>query len=554
MLPIPSILLDKVNQAMQTIGNNAEPKMTIIAQKAAKYLNQGSFLNARTIRTGNSLGPLDVCLRREDKYQDPTEIVMLYVEGGYAKVATIPYVHSPDQNFSYQYTIGPATDVACDFDGRFEFIEDHSGIYFDTETIWALVTFGDPYFSIVSSGALTIWQGQTQIISLAGDSIVKCSLLRGWKSINHVLTDQGIICAYTKTDGKVYYRAFCEQEGGSFIWELEHEITEFVPPVSNLGLFRAADFRTGFLAEINGNIQLLLTIRSWSAMGILPDHIFSMISNVQVEVFEILYQDFEHPDEHISSTISNINAGVAGAANTGNGGNGANKGASQSGGAGGSGVVIISYATADFGADSSGGVKTVVGINTIHRFTSSGTLTLTSPNPYYSAYRAIINSCPLDNNDGGYTADSYILYEEALALCNLTLTAENTNEELAQETIAIQAAYDLLVFAPALQVLVVAGGGGGGGGWEGGGGGAGGYLYESNHTLPPGSYPVFVPPVHSPKAPVKYRIITIPEPPSPPIPEPLLAPAPPPPPVFGVPAPPGVDPTCAAPPPCVAAP
>ena len=38
MLPIPSSLLDKVKQAMQTIGNNAEPKMTIIAQKASKFI------------------------------------------------------------------------------------------------------------------------------------------------------------------------------------------------------------------------------------------------------------------------------------------------------------------------------------------------------------------------------------------------------------------------------------------------------------------------------------------------------------------------------------
>jgi len=190
-------------------------------------------------------------------------------------------------------------------------------------------------------------------------------------------------------------------------------------------------------------------------------------------------------------TSNNINAGVAGTPNTGNGGNGANKGSSQSGGAGGSGIVIVSYATGVFGNDSSGGTKTVVGSETIHTFTSSDTLILTSANPYYSAYCAIIGLLPLNNN-GVYTVNSYAAYEIAIALCDLTLTAEDTNEVLTQETIAIQAAYDLLVAMPTLQVLVIAGGGGGGGGWEGGGGGAGGLLSNNNYSIAPGSYPVTI--------------------------------------------------------------
>lgn len=301
MLPIPSSLLNKLKSLKQTVGYNADPHMDVLAQKAAKYLNQGSFLTPRTVRTGNSLGPLDICLRRENFNAEPTEIVMLYIEDGVAKVATLPYVHTPDQNFTYQYTVGPATDVACDFDGRWNYILDRTGLYFDTQTVWALQTFGEPYFALVNGGALNIWQGTTPIITLVNENVLKCSMLRGFKSVNHVLTDQGIICAYIKTDNKAYYRAYCEQEDGSFIWEMEHEIAEFVTPVTNLGIFRTADYRTGFLAEIEGNIQLLLTVRSWSGMASPHEFISASVSGATITVTEIYYGDYQNPDEYITA-------------------------------------------------------------------------------------------------------------------------------------------------------------------------------------------------------------------------------------------------------------
>lgn len=67
---------------------------------------------------------------------------------------------------------------------------------------------------------------------------------------------------------------------------------------------------------------------------------------------------------------------VAGVANTGNGGGGAG-GNINAGGAGGSGVVIISYPT-NSGISATGGSITTSGGDTIHRFTGSGTFTVTS--------------------------------------------------------------------------------------------------------------------------------------------------------------------------------
>lgn len=301
MLDIPSILLNKLNEKIQTIGNNANPRMDVIAQKAAKYLNRGSFLMPNTIRTGDSLGAIDICIRRENFMLDPTEIVMVYIEGGVAKVATLPYASKPTERFTYQYSIGPATDVACDFDGRFEFVSDHSSIYFDTEVVWALQTFGEPYIAVVNSGVLSIWQDETRLIDLVASDVVKCAIHRGWKSVSDVLNDQGVICAFTKSDTKAYYRSYCEQEDGTYIWEVEREITEFVTPVSNISMFRAADYRTGFLAEISGSVHLLLTSRAWSGMAITPDRISAEILSATLSITEINYADYKAEDEVITA-------------------------------------------------------------------------------------------------------------------------------------------------------------------------------------------------------------------------------------------------------------
>ena len=69
-----------------------------------------------------------------------------------------------------------------------------------------------------------------------------------------------------------------------------------------------------------------------------------------------------------------LGTGANGTANTGGGGGGGHSG---SGGSGGSGVVIIRYTTADFGT-CSGGTMSTIGSETMHVFTSSGTLTMVS--------------------------------------------------------------------------------------------------------------------------------------------------------------------------------
>lgn len=290
---IPADLKSKIEQAYQTIHGNNDPKMSVVAQKVTKYLTGGSLLQARTIRTGNSLGPLDICIRREDENADPTEIVMAYIENGMAKVATLPYVHRPDENFVYRYDLGEAVDVACDFDGRWHRITSRAGIYFEKNTIWALVTFGEPYFVRVlpTTGRLLVHHGQTAPIEIVPSGVTHCSLLRGWKNTYLWNHDHGIICAYIR-GGAVCYRTFAQQPPDQpAIWELERVFTQIPTPANHVALSRTNDYRVKILYEVAGQMGWLLTERNWATMAIPPHTVSAAVRDVAVDMIPITYSD-----------------------------------------------------------------------------------------------------------------------------------------------------------------------------------------------------------------------------------------------------------------------
>ena len=69
------------------------------------------------------------------------------------------------------------------------------------------------------------------------------------------------------------------------------------------------------------------------------------------------------------------------------------------------------------------------------------TLSVVNPEDYLS----LVASLPVDNTGDVYTGESWTLYEAAIALCDLTLTARAGQSKLDDEITAIQAALALLV-------------------------------------------------------------------------------------------------------------
>ena len=98
--------------------------------------------------------------------------------------------------------------------------------------------------------------------------------------------DHGLIAAYIKSDGKVYYRNLCEQEDGKLIWDLERQVAGFSGNAVNLNLFITNDYRTGIIIENSqGRIFWFITSRNWAGMAIASDKIVAR-SNIKVEFIE----------------------------------------------------------------------------------------------------------------------------------------------------------------------------------------------------------------------------------------------------------------------------
>ena len=181
-----------------------------------------------------------------------------------------------------------------------------------------------------------------------------------------------------------------------------------------------------------------------------------------------------------------VTAGTGGTANSGGGGGGgAYSGTYANGYNGGSGIVIVSYPTGSITATSSV-APTTSGGNTIHKFITSGTFTVSastfSNSPVVSTYSVglptIVNGKANEVKSVGSTK----------LLKSSTGSAWRTYSQTSRLTIPATAV---------VKVLVVGGGGAGGGNGSGqnvggGGGGGGGVVYNADVSVTSRSYSVVV--------------------------------------------------------------
>lgn len=293
---IPSSIIEKVKKLHQTKAENADPKINLVMQRTHRYIEQGSLLSPYDLWERSNLGPLDIAIRRENRLTAPDKLFLIYIESGIAKVAWIDYIKSiEDKNeWEHLYTIGPAVDVAAEFDGHWERTSPDAEVCFDSPAQWSHVTVGEPYFfRVLPDGSLVVQQGQGTPVTLAESGVTKISALRGWKNTYRWNHDHGLIAAYIR-DGAVCYRNYANQGTETdhlpAAWELERAVTQLPTPAQNVSLFRTNDFRVGFLAESNGEIYWTVTDRNWAGMAIRQHTVIATSSDLLTQMLEVDYR------------------------------------------------------------------------------------------------------------------------------------------------------------------------------------------------------------------------------------------------------------------------
>ncbi|MBS3885954.1 MAG: hypothetical protein KGZ56_02760, partial [Dethiobacter sp.] len=162
-----------------------------------------------------------------------------------------------------------------------------------------------PWIFYVQSGALYARYWQEPPIMLAS-GVSKISTIRGWLPVTREHhNDQGLIVGYIKTDGFIYYRAYCHQPDGTRIWEVERRVSGFVATATDIALFRTNDFRVGFLATVNASMQWSLTTRNYAGMSIFPDLVTAALSNLSFEVIPIQNRN-TYKSEQLTAALSNL--------------------------------------------------------------------------------------------------------------------------------------------------------------------------------------------------------------------------------------------------------
>lgn len=311
MRSVTSSFNEKLNSPHQTPANNASLGMSIKVSRARTTIVDADYWTFETIRVLEAtriLGDVAVAARRFKPYGGPNRLYEIHVFEGEVWTALREYPDIDKTGWVNQFEVGTGTSVAIAFDGHWERYRD----------LWRLVTDEMPYIAWVDNEGV-LWKQHWDDVSMKGQlatDVVQVTMLRAWKNTAIPALDQGIIAAYIKTDGKVYYRSYCQQADYSAFWEVEREITGFTGTAVSVNMFRTHDYRMGFVIEDSlGDVHWMITPRNWAGMGSPAEHIQAAPS-VSLE-----WNKIEKPvnDSHVEtyqavpylSTIDLLYAGTA---------------------------------------------------------------------------------------------------------------------------------------------------------------------------------------------------------------------------------------------------
>lgn len=297
MKTLPIDINTRINKNLQTQGNNADPQMQVLVARAKSSIQDASYFTVENIRTKEGLTDVSVATRRMRPYGAPDGLFAIHIDNGTAKCLERAYPDKLQLRWQDAFEIGPATAVAIALDGSWGRVRQ----------LWQLVTVEYPeIFWVDMDGILWTqhWDDGTSKRQLATD-VLKIKAIRSWRSVFVRMNDTGIIVAYIKTDGTVWYKGFTEQETGPRAWEGETQVSGFAGMAATLNLFLTNDYRTGIAVEDStGDMQWFISSRNWAGMAIGVDTIIANSPRAAVLLHEIQYYSRYHrePDSLLTAT------------------------------------------------------------------------------------------------------------------------------------------------------------------------------------------------------------------------------------------------------------
>ena len=248
----------KLLNRFKAASTDSEPHIRLIATQTSMntLLSEPIHVNAPA-----ALG--DVTFRQMEGDENVAVAYAICLHDGEASVYRREMPANMDAKWEYVWKLGAASDVAIEYDGIWEVDASYQWYILRTEQF--------PYIFFVQNGNLYVqhWRDESTRILLA-ENVSQLSSCKGWQNSIDRELDQGLIIGYIRS-GEVYYRSFCQQEDGSYSWEVERKVTTLGIGNSTLSVIRTNDFRVGFLTQNGNNILLTLTHRNYAGMSVKPE-------------------------------------------------------------------------------------------------------------------------------------------------------------------------------------------------------------------------------------------------------------------------------------------
>jgi hypothetical protein len=263
---------------------------------------QNELFQVFTIQESELLTDVDVTVSRPSAITLPATAYALAIDNGLAQVKSKPLPYDDQYTWEDVFDVASGvTSVAIEFDGYWD--RDYNTRRFN------FVTEEYPWLFYVQAGDLYMqyWQDTPELLVTG---VAKCAAVRGWVPANGAThNDQGLIIAYLKADGKMYYRSYAIQENGIKGWEGEREVTSLGSGIDDLALFRTNDFRVGFLAEVDGNISWTLSERNWAGMSVAAERLSmeATFGGATIDTFEVEIIPLSAPEDTVEfSNLQNV--------------------------------------------------------------------------------------------------------------------------------------------------------------------------------------------------------------------------------------------------------
>lgn len=263
-----------------------------IPTRAMLYTIDGAHMAERLLDSFYVIN--DITAKTSATSVEPT---LLYTVGVVDNLATIRHIE-PNQigvsNWTVDFVVPNVKEAAIEFDGiynltveaeKWSFVSDEFPSLFwtdDTNVLWY------QYYD----NATTRQQLATDVVTI--------SVCRAWNSLSFPEQDMGLIIAYIKTDGSVYYRTRQGKALGTPVWESEEYLEEAETGNTRVHVHRLNDYRIGF--SVTGCNKHFITKRTTIGAGAAPQSVFlNSFGNVSCSIhFE--KSDFESEAFYVVSS------------------------------------------------------------------------------------------------------------------------------------------------------------------------------------------------------------------------------------------------------------